>query len=189
MARAVVFAPHFIGQGPERGSVGSLGPGACEALRVSLRRHRQLDYSRPTRVTEKMVWNERRKDFDWKEVRRRSYLRDDERDPIIVKVTGYYTVYCGEGWEHTIKVQQSEWVYPRDDWWDLAYCAWKEHDANAAAELAAELVEYQLEDWSDPCNEIPDECPLCGFDLVSNDYPRIHKDDNGNGCAYVVEGW
>jgi hypothetical protein len=189
MARAVVFAPQFIGQEPERGSVGSLGPGAYEALRVSLRRRHQRDHSRPAKTKEKMVWNEQRQRFDWKEVRRFSYTRDDERDPIIARVTGYYTVYCGEGWEHTIRVDQTEWVYPGGDWWDLAYSAWKDHDANAAAELAAELVEHELEDWSDPCNEIPDECPLCGFDLAKNDYPTTHKADGDDDCVYVLEGW
>jgi len=188
MARGVVFAPHFIGHEPERGSVGSLGPGAYEALRVSLRRRRQRD-SRPAKTTEKMVWNDQKQRFDWKEVQRFSYRRDDEHDPIIVKVTGYYTVYCGEGWEHTIRVDQSEWIHPGHEWWDQAYRAWKGHDASAAAELTAELVEYQLEDWFDPCNETPDECPLCGFNLAKNDYPDTHEDDGGNGCAYVLEGW
>src|SRR6266498_3060214 len=98
MPRAVVFAPHFIGQEPEKGSVGSLGPGAYEGLRVSLRRKRQRDYSKPVKVTEQMVWNEKRQRFDWREVRRYSYRRD-EYDPILVKVTGLYSVYCGQGWE------------------------------------------------------------------------------------------
>jgi hypothetical protein len=187
MPRSVVFAPHFIGREPERGSVGSLGPGAHEGLRVSLRREPDRDYSKPPKVTERMVWNEKAQRFDWKEIRRYSYRRDDRCDPIMVKVTGHYTVYCGEGWEHTISIDQSERVYPRDDLWDDAYRAWKERDARAAAELAAELVEYQLEDWSDPCNEIPDECPLCGFDLAKNDYPTTHQDDGGTDCPYLVE--
>src|SRR6266498_2583171 len=45
-----------------------------------------------------MVWNEKRQRFDWREVRRYSYRRD-EYDPILVKVTGLYSVYCGQGWE------------------------------------------------------------------------------------------
>lgn len=186
MPRSVVFAPHFIGQEPERGSVGSLGPGAYEGLRVSLRRRHQRDYSKPVKVSERMVWNEERQRFDWREVRRFSYRRDDESDPILVKVTGAYTVYCGQGWEHTVLIDQSERVYPRDDLWENAYRAWKERDPNAAADLAAELVEYQLEDWSDPCDEIPDGCPLCGFNLAENDYPTTHEDDAGKDCPYMV---
>ncbi len=187
MPCSVVFAPHFIGFEPERGSVGSLGPGAYEGLRVSLRRSRQRDYSKPPKVTERSVWDEKAQRFEWRQVRRYSYRRDDEYDPIIVKVTGYYTVYCGEGWEHTVRIDQSECVCPGDALWDNAYRAWNGRDASAASEVAAELVEYQLEDWFDPCNEIPDECPLCGFNLAKNDYPTTHQDDGGKDCQYVVE--
>ena len=186
MPRAVVFAPHFIGLEPERGSVGSLGPGAYEGLRVSLRRRRQRDYSKPAKVRERMVWNEARQRFDWREVRRFSYRRDDESDPILLKVTGAYVVYCGQGWEHTVLIDQSDRIYPSDDFWERAYRAWKQRDREAAADLASELVEYQLEDWCDPCDEIPDDCPLCGFDLAKNDFPTTHKDDAGNECSYMV---
>ncbi len=185
MPRAVVFAPHFIGQEPEKGSVGSLGPGAYEGLRVSLRRKRQRDYSKPVKVTEQMVWNEKRQRFDWREVRRYSYRRD-EYDPILVKVTGLYSVYCGQGWEHSVRIDQSECVCPGEPLWEHTYRAWKERDREAAVDLAAELVEYQLEDWWDPCDEIPDECPLCGFDLANNDFPTTHNDDAGNECSYIV---
>jgi len=70
--------------------------------------------------------------------------------------------------------------------WEHTYRAWKERDREAAVDLAAELVEYQLEDWWDPCDEIPDECPLCGFDLANNDFPTTHNDDAGNECSYIV---
>ncbi len=152
MPRSVVFAPTFLGYKLERGAVGSLGPGACEGLRVSLRRKRRRDYSKPAKKTGRYVWNERKQRFDWKPVRRFAYERTGERDPIIAVVTGGYTVYCGAGWEHTVFIEQRDWIYPEDELWEAAFRAWKEHDPHSAEDVADELVDRQLEDWSDPCD-------------------------------------
>jgi len=133
------------------------GPGAFERLRISVRRGRRLkdvEYKKrymPLDPEDPLGdWGERR-------VRVARYARDNENDPIAINVTGFYTVYCGMGWEHTVYIEQRHQVWPGDDFWDAALRAWKDHDPDAAADLAAELVDWQLEDWFDSCDVGEDE--------------------------------
>lgn len=128
------------------------GPGAFEGLRISLRRRRQLkdvQYKQrylPVRRGDPFgEWAERR-------VRVARYTKDDANDPVAITVSGVYSVYCGMGWEHAVQIEQRHQVWPGDDLWDLALRAWKDRAPDAAAEVAAELVDRQLEDWFDPCD-------------------------------------
>jgi hypothetical protein len=67
-----------------------------------------------------------------------------------VRVQGFYSVYCGMGNEHTVPIRS------------MAYClgcgevnatlddlGW----APGLEDIAADLVEFELEPWLDPCEE------------------------------------
>jgi hypothetical protein len=68
-----------------------------------------------------------------------------------VRVRGFYTIYCGMGNEHTVRIR------------GMAYCLGCEADNFVGVELdgrvtdldeiAAQLVEFELEGWFDPCTE------------------------------------
>src|SRR6266498_2189341 len=141
MPRSVVFAPTFLGYKLERGAVGRLGSGACEGLRVSLRRRRRRDYSKPAKQTGRYVWDERKQRFDWKPVRRFAYERTGERDPIIAVVTGGYTVYCGAECRFPELVVRVDPVALLDEDGVLPSRAWKEHDPHSAEDVADEFVD------------------------------------------------
>lgn len=72
------------------------------------------------------------------------------------RVTGRYTVYCGTGWDHTVPVTISDEITAGDDLWDDAPAAY-DGDLNAAYRIAAQLVDWSLEDWSDPCSDTDDD--------------------------------
>lgn len=57
------------------------------------------------------------------------------------RVRGTYRVYCGAGNDHTTTIR-GPWLTVRLD---------TTNDFTDADALAHELVEFELEDWSDPC--------------------------------------
>jgi hypothetical protein len=79
---------------------------------------------------------------------------------IVTRATGTYRVYCGSGWEYTADIdERHQFLLDRpdgevDEW--LA-TAWNKGDVDAAHDAAAELVEWALDDWNDPCAETEDE--------------------------------
>lgn len=60
-----------------------------------------------------------------------------------VRVEGSFTVYCGMGNTHTVEIS-GPWDFhnSNDDWWNIDL----ENEAR-------QLVEYELEDWFDPCDD------------------------------------
>src|SRR5262249_38671332 len=67
---------------------------------------------------------------------------------------GSYTVYCGHGWGHPGDSDDGHTFFleqPADDLERRLASAWTEHDADAAADAASELVEWALEGWMDTC--------------------------------------
>jgi hypothetical protein len=57
-------------------------------------------------------------------------------------------VYCGNGNEHTVSIS-GPWAVVS---WDRSnHPGDTGHNFTDADGLAAELVEWELEDWSDPC--------------------------------------
>lgn len=77
------------------------------------------------------------------------------------RLEGTYTVYCGEGWEHevTIKEDISAWaseILMGNTETDVHLLFETHHymgNPDARYTIADRLVEYALEDWSDPCTE------------------------------------
>jgi hypothetical protein len=64
------------------------------------------------------------------------------------RVVGTYRVYCGNGSEHTVSID-GPWAVVS---WDRSnHPGDTGHNFTDADGLAAELVEWELEDWSDPC--------------------------------------
>lgn len=59
------------------------------------------------------------------------------------RIRGSFTVYCGNGWDHTADVTSSDWYSVTADPFDTY-------------NVAHELVNLALEDWSDPC-EVPQD--------------------------------
>lgn len=73
------------------------------------------------------------------------------------RAIGSYTVYCGSGWEHLVDIYEQhtfDMERPADDLERQLVSAWTEHDTAAADAAAAELVDWALEDWSDPCQAL-----------------------------------
>lgn len=63
-----------------------------------------------------------------------------------VRVVGSYTVYCGSGWSHEVPI--------RSTWENLSeFCASFELDQNDHEAVAYALVDLELDDWFDPCEE------------------------------------
>lgn len=61
------------------------------------------------------------------------------------RVEGTFTVYCGYGWDHT--------VYLNGMWADDRVL----DGATEPEDMASLLVEWELEEWSDPCETMPAE--------------------------------
>jgi hypothetical protein len=79
-----------------------------------------------------------------------------ESEPRSVRAhaNGSYTVYCGQGWDHVADIDERHTFFPEqpaDDLERRLASAWTEHDADAAADAANELVDWALEGWEDPC--------------------------------------
>ena len=56
-----------------------------------------------------------------------------------VRARGTYRVYCGAGNDHTVTINSG--------WLDTADVEALDDD-----DIASELIEQELEDWSDPCD-------------------------------------
>lgn len=70
---------------------------------------------------------------------------------ICARLEGAYSVYCGNGWEHTTQVcERLEETAAGDS--ALARLQRTRDDADAYA-VAEEILAYALEEWSDPCDE------------------------------------
>ena len=78
-----------------------------------------------------------------------------ERKRLKARVEGVYTVYCGAGWQHNVAIRQefTGWVNEKPFHEDVR-ALFDAHggDEVAAATLAERAIEYQLEDWFDPCD-------------------------------------
>jgi hypothetical protein len=55
------------------------------------------------------------------------------------RLSGTFTVYCGMGNSHTVEIDERDWERPTVN-----------HSTEADDE-AARLLDWALEDWSDPC--------------------------------------
>jgi hypothetical protein len=71
------------------------------------------------------------------------------------QATGSYTVYCGHGWDHTVDIDERhtfDLERPADELERRLATAWTEHNVGAANAAVAELVDWALEGWEDPCS-------------------------------------
>lgn len=75
------------------------------------------------------------------------------------RVIGQYDIYCGSGGMHRehIKTQDSVWdteagQYTRD------YVSAHAGDEEAARRIAEALIQWELEDWTDSCEDGDDSC-------------------------------
>ena len=77
---------------------------------------------------------------------------------INAKVVGNYDIYCGAGSMHRvhIKIEDSVWnteagMYTRD--FVDSYAGYE----NAARRITEAMIGWELDDWSDPCEEAQDD--------------------------------
>jgi len=78
------------------------------------------------------------------------------------RAEGSYRVYCGMGNEHTVEIKEefSGWAGEASRDADVALLfACRDGNADAAATLAGNAVEYALVDWFDPC-DVDDDIAL-----------------------------
>jgi hypothetical protein len=88
--------------------------------------------------------------------------RRHESHPSQVKAQaiGVYRVYCGQGWEHLVGVDEQhtfDLERPADEVDRQLAQAWRRGDGDVAADAAAQLVEWALDDWIDPCRSEDEE--------------------------------
>jgi hypothetical protein len=84
------------------------------------------------------------------------------RCPWLVKAraVGTYQVYCGSGWEHTVEIDEAHSfdAEPTPGDTDEPFATtWTTGEPDAARRAAWQLVEWALEDWTDPCLDDSDE--------------------------------
>lgn len=81
---------------------------------------------------------------------------DGSNRRITGRLEGTYIVYCGEGWTHEVEIKEdtSAWASETGLGTD-ALLLFELHNLlskeDVKYEIANQLVEYALEDWSDPC--------------------------------------
>lgn len=86
------------------------------------------------------------------------------RDPshaknVRAEAVGVFTVYCGAGWEHQVDIEERHTFdidRPADDLDHRLAAAWKDSDDDAADDATSQLIDWALEDWSDPCGRLDD---------------------------------
>lgn len=82
--------------------------------------------------------------------------RSSGGERVKAETVGTFTVYCGAGWSHTVRIDEgfSGWrsETEHDSEARLLFAA-RGGDEDAARELAERAVEYALEGWFDPCDE------------------------------------
>lgn len=87
--------------------------------------------------------------------------RRSDRGPLIkARATGSYRVYCGGGWEHSADIDERHLFgleSPSDQVGERLAAAWNRGDRDAAWHATHQLVEWALEDWTDPCTEVGSE--------------------------------
>jgi len=81
---------------------------------------------------------------------------DGSNKRITGRLEGTYTVYCGEGNEHDFEVKEDIVYWASETGPDTdALLLFEIHNllttVDAPYELAGRIVNYALEDWSDPC--------------------------------------
>lgn len=83
------------------------------------------------------------------------------QSPLIkARAMGSYRVYCGNGWEHSTDIDEQhlfDLERPSDQVEERLAAAWARGDEDAARDAADQLVEWALEDWADPCDEVGEE--------------------------------
>jgi len=90
-----------------------------------------------------------------------------DADHLFGRLEGWYTVYCGAGNDHQVAINEVHdgWksrggakynldgelpgLLAADDWLGSAF----QGIQGAADNLAAQLIEWALEDWVDPCED------------------------------------
>lgn len=80
---------------------------------------------------------------------------------LCARVEGTFRVYCGAGSEHTVEISERleapRASAERDETAAWLVAARDDRSEDAACELAHLLVNYALEDWSDPCSGPDDD--------------------------------
>ncbi len=68
-------------------------------------------------------------------------------------LVGQYDIYCGAGNTHRIdiKIKDSVWNTEVGEYTD-DFIAARSGDPDAAERVATSLIDWELEDWFDPCN-------------------------------------
>lgn len=64
---------------------------------------------------------------------------------------GRYTVYCGNGWEHDVEIDETEsgWLHEMGS---IGRDIMNAHENGVALDFVGNLIDYALEDWFDPCD-------------------------------------
>lgn len=93
---------------------------------------------------------------------RRFKYGDETAQMVRVELAGAYDVYCGGGDMHrvSIQVKDSTWVYTdgqsiSDD--SNLTQAWRFADEHAAYLWVSDQVNYELDGWTDPCDDACEE--------------------------------
>lgn len=69
-------------------------------------------------------------------------------------LAGQYDIYCGTGNMHRIdiKIEDSVWSTEVDKYTN-DFLAARSGDPDAAERVATSLIDWEIEDWSDPCED------------------------------------
>ncbi len=70
------------------------------------------------------------------------------------QAVGSYRLYCGRGWEHQVDIDEAftfDLERPVDDIHRRLAAAWAGRDDGAAFDATGQLVDWALDDWTDPC--------------------------------------
>jgi hypothetical protein len=87
------------------------------------------------------------------------------------RLSGTFTVFCGMGNSHTIEVDERDWE-TRDD----------------VDDEAARLLEFALEDWTDPCDELV-EAIESGDVMVDPDWIRPDASVTGSRTSSAIAAY
>lgn len=76
-----------------------------------------------------------------------------------VTVSGYYAVYCGMGNAHLVRVNERDTVWSTNTRDKRTVTVGAAHfgSSGAAEEVARMFIEYALENWYDPCEDVIEE--------------------------------
>ena len=73
---------------------------------------------------------------------------------LYARLEGSFTIYCGAGNDHTVAIKESTTTWMSENTDEARWMADSFRGVQGAADnLAAQLVEWAVEGWVDPCQE------------------------------------